>query len=316
MALTALLLCVGPTLAQEALVLVGGRYADGYVDNEVEVWSHSADCGVNIKNTPDSFIDRPGVAFLENNLYVCGGHRIGTNSSSDDCDVYSLTDNIWTKGPPQPFNRTTNDGFEDTFSIRMATVGHTVVAAYAGNMQWPDFEPVEYQISTLGETGWSEPTSLSVRLDNMFLGMVALDEKHVALRDLQTYSSNETVYIVNVETELVVAKIIKDWECNSEPVLYNNQYTCIKRSADRKEVMSLSFSQDFSDPTWTMVETLPSDIFPIDYSEDFLTVVDGMLTVVFSRQAAIFYLDGGEWKSEEMDIPRTQSGHVVIPCLM
>ena len=58
---------------------MGGKYADGYVDNEVEVWSHSPDCGINIKNTPDSFVDRPGDAFQGNNLYVCGGRRIGTD---------------------------------------------------------------------------------------------------------------------------------------------------------------------------------------------------------------------------------------------
>ena len=98
------LLCVSSSLGDEALVLVGGRYADGYVDNQVEVWSHSDNCGINIMNTPDSFIDRPGVAVLENNLYLCGGHRIGTNSSSGDCDIYSLADNIWTEGPALPIN--------------------------------------------------------------------------------------------------------------------------------------------------------------------------------------------------------------------
>ena len=64
------------------------------MDNEVEVWSHSPDCGIHIKNTPDSFTDRPGVAVLENNQYVCGGLRIETNSTIDR-DRTHITPSRW-----------------------------------------------------------------------------------------------------------------------------------------------------------------------------------------------------------------------------
>merc|ERR1711970_573753 len=311
--LTTLLLCVVSALAQEAVVLVGGRYADSQDTFEVEVWSHSPNCGINIKNTPDSFVDRPGVAVLKNNLYVCGGRRIGTDSTSDDCDVYSLTDNVWTDGPTQPFNRTNNNGFEDQFKFRMATVGSTVVAAYQGNSYYPEFEPQEYQMSILGGEGWSEPTLLGVSKGDMFLGMVALDEKHVALRAYISYPAIETIYIVNVETLTVVTEISLDFHCYV-PFLYNNQYTCVKEGAE--ELMGLSLSEDFSEPTWTVVQSLPADIFHTDYHAYFMTQLDGMLTGVFSQEAVIFYLEGEEWKSEEMEIPRVESGHVVIPCPM
>jgi len=302
--LTTVLLFAVSSLAQEALVLVGGKYADGYLDNEVEVWSHSSNCGLNIKSTPDYFVDRPGVAAQENNLYVCGGNRIGTNSTSDDCDVYSLTDNAWTDGPTQPFNRTNNNGFGDQFKFRMSTVGSTVVAAYQDDIYYP-IVPQEYQMSTLGKEGWSEPTSLGVNYGE-FQGMVALDEKHVALNSGSTY---EMIYIVNVETLTVVAEVSLDFSCIL-PFMYNNQYTCVKRGPE--ELMSLTFSEDFNEPTWTVLQSLP-DIFHVP-EPYFMAQLDGMLTGVFPREAVIFYLEGDEWKSEEMEIPRYDPGYVVIPC--
>jgi len=315
--LTTLLPCVVTALAQEALVLVGGKFGDGYVDNEVEVWSHSSDCGINIKNTPDFFIDRPGVAALENNLYVCGGRRIGTNSTSDDCDIYSLADNEWMDGPNQPFDRTDNDPFNYEFRFRMTTLGPTVVAAYQ------DHPEQEYQMSTLGEEGWSEPTSLGGTSNHgqTFLGLITLDEKHVALTAQQkyVYPMNVTIFIVNVETVTVVAEIPLDFVCYM-PFLYNNQYTCVKVGSVNPDgawdLLSLSFSEDFDEPTWTVVQSLPPDIFEFDMYNYryFMTQMDGMLTGVFTKEAVIFYLEGDEWKSEEIKIPRDEPGHVVIPC--
>ena len=76
---------------------------------------------------------------------------------------------------------------------------------------------------------------------------------------------------------------------------------------------SLSFSEDFSEPTWSVVQSLPPGA-PDTYYGFFLTQLDGMLTCVFSKEAVVFYLEGYEWTSEEMKIPRVESGHVVIPC--
>ena len=67
------------------------------------------------------------------------------------------------------------------------------------------------------------------------------------------------------------------------------------------------------------MQNLPADIFQA-YEYDcypyFMTQLDGMLTAVFSQEAIISYLEGDEWKSEEMEIPRVESGHLVIPCHM
>ena len=70
---------LGPAASQDAVALFGGAYPDGYMDNEVEVWSHSSSCDLEIPSTPDSFRDGPGVAVLDDKIYVCGGHRMGTN---------------------------------------------------------------------------------------------------------------------------------------------------------------------------------------------------------------------------------------------
>ena len=90
---------LGTTASQDALALFGGEYPDGYFDNEVEVWSPSSSCNLEIPSTPDSFIDAPGVGVLDDKIYVCGGHRIGTNHTTSTCDVYSLTDKTWSQGP-------------------------------------------------------------------------------------------------------------------------------------------------------------------------------------------------------------------------
>ena len=119
-----------------------------------------------------------------------------------------------TDGPNQPFNRTNNDDFDTQFKSWMSTVGSTVVAAYQGNSYYPDFEPQEYQISTLGEEGWSDPTSLGVSFGEFsFFDMIAMDKKHVALTGSIQYPPNETIYIINVETITVVTDKSLDFHC-------------------------------------------------------------------------------------------------------
>ena len=43
--------------ADEALVMVGGDYLPGFLDNEVEVWSPSPTCDLQVSSTPDYFVD-------------------------------------------------------------------------------------------------------------------------------------------------------------------------------------------------------------------------------------------------------------------
>ena len=159
-----------------------------------------------------------------------------------------------------------------------------MVAAYQGNSYYPDFEPQEYPISTLGEEGWSGPTSLGGSFGEFsFFDMIAMDKKHVALTGSIQYPPNETIYIINVETVTVVTDISLDFHCYA-PFLYNNQYTCVKEGTD--ELWSLSFSEDFSEPTWSVVQSLPPGA-PDTYYGFFLTQLDGMLTCVLARACGV-----------------------------
>merc|ERR1711915_802030 len=54
-----------PSRASEALVMVGGDYLPGFLDNEVEVWSPSNTCDLEVLPTPDYFNGVPGAALLE-----------------------------------------------------------------------------------------------------------------------------------------------------------------------------------------------------------------------------------------------------------
>jgi len=305
------LLCLETARAHEALILVGGKYSDGYQNTEVEVWSHSPDCGINISNTPDAFADGPKVGVLDDDLYVCGGYRIGTNYNSDKCDIYSLTDNEWREGPPLPFNR--ND-YDQPFFPGIASTGSTIVAAYEQFSQGP---PVF--LSMLSESGWSVPVTLDTSLDKHFVDIVALDAKHVALRSrCFGICPNETIFIVNFETATVVGEVVTDFNCG-KPFLYKNQYTCLREVGDPLDygpIMTLSYNQDLTNQTWTPLPDLPGDWSCGDRALYSMTEVDGMLTVFCPQTTSLIFLDEEEWKSGDLEIPREYPGFVVIPCNM
>ena len=303
------LLCLGVTKAHEALVLVGGKYPDGYLNTEVEVWSHSPDCGVHISNTPDAFADGPKVGVLDDTLYVCGGFRIGTNYNSDKCDIYNLTHNEWSEGPSLPFNRT---DYDQPFFPGIASADITIVAAYE---QFSVGPPVF--LSMLTETGWSVPVTVDTNLDKHFVDIVDLDEYHVMLRSrCFGICPNETLFIVNYMTATVVGEIVTEYNCG-KPFIYKNQYTCLKEVGDPQDygpIMTLSYSQDFTNPTWTPLPDLPEVFSCGEQAQYSLTELDGMLTVFCPQSASLIFLDGEEWKSGELEIPREYPGFVVIPC--
>jgi len=314
--------------AQEALVLVGGKYPDGYDDTEVEVWSLSAECGVHIKNTPDSFVDRPAVAVLDRSLYVCGGSRIGSNRTSSACDIYSLTDNQWTEGASLKFNQSIgHDDFNvDGDGLRLAAVGSTLVAVYRKS---PDYEKKTYfQMSTLSESGWSEPIYLNVSMNtgtDRTEDVIAVDDGHLALstwtdevtHDPEHVTYKRNVHIVNIETASVVGEVSTSWDHWTSdstfkwylPFLFNGKYTCVANSS----VWSLTFDQDFTNHTWNLVEILPAD-FAIYDTSSFLADVGGVLTIVMEFTARVIYFTDGGWKSGELEIPRKDAGYAVVPC--
>merc|ERR1719495_2797417 len=216
--LAVFLLSCGSALAEEALVIVGGLYPDGYQDNEVEVWSHSADCGLSINKTPDSFIEGPGVGFYEKDLYVCGGRRIGTSHKQDTCDVYSTMDDEWREGPTLKFN-TSTDGFGNSFYLSMVAIGSKLVAFNN-----------HYEFSSLEGTEWSEPASTNI--EDVCVGgppeIMAFDNSHVARRCWRRFPyTGEDVYFFNVENASITASVhLEEFSCKS-PVMYNSTCTSL-----------------------------------------------------------------------------------------
>ena len=107
-----------PVRASEALVMIGGDYLPGFLDNEVEVWSPSRTCDLEILPTPDYFTEGPGAALHGDQIYVCGGSYIHGHPR-DLCDTYDISEATWREGPSLASNLS---------GIKMATVGETLVA--------------------------------------------------------------------------------------------------------------------------------------------------------------------------------------------
>ena len=129
--------------------------------------------------------------------------------------------------------------------------------------------------------------------------------------------------IINVETASRVTEVTSDIHCYSG-FLYNDQYSCAlaaqvhedgSETYDR-EVWSLSFQENFTDPVWTVAYELPEDIFDSGYYNYYgtMAVVDEMLTSAWTFSGVVHYLDGDQWKTEALEIPRDWATAVVVPC--
>jgi len=293
----------------ESLLIIGGSYPDGSEMNEVEVWSPSPECAINIKTCPVS--GHPGVAFLDGNLYACGGLDTGNVTSMNTCYVYNIDDDEWREGPALKFTETPTSS-SPAVQLWLATVGMTVTAVWRQNIGSMVY------ISTLVNNEWSEPIAVDGARCDLLMNIVALDEKHVALLDISPFDLpfHQYVEVINVETATRVTDVYMEWECLNA-FLYNGQFTCLKREDSVSELWSLTFDEDFGDPTWSLVYDLPDDIFDTNgnmfYSQ--LTMVEGMLTAARPKEAAIFYLEEDQWRTDELE-PREGSAFVVLPCNM
>ena len=96
--------------AQESLLIFGGNYPDdwnpddpGPETNKTEVWSPSGDCSIKIGDSPYSFQSQPGVAFLDDKLYVCGGHSLKATDDMNKCYTYNVVSGVWSEGPDLKF---------------------------------------------------------------------------------------------------------------------------------------------------------------------------------------------------------------------
>jgi len=297
--------------AQEAVVILGGMYPDGTKVSEVEVWSPSPECGINIKDCPVTFWDLQdgsSVAFFDGNLYVCGGDDTYNVTIMNKCHVYSMADNKWSEGPAMKF-------FFSPGLLWLTTVGNSLVAVARHST---------FYMSILKDNEWSEPVPLDNFLGGRIYSMVALDENHFALLLINTgdVPQRQFIEIINVETASRVTEVWNYGWCFNG-FLYNDQYSCsiadhIHEDGSHTyetEVWSLTFQEDFSNPTWNTVYDLPDEIWNgVSVWDTRMAVVDGMLTAVWPDGAVVYYLDGDQWKTDALEILRENSAVVVVPC--
>jgi len=304
----AFLLSLGTIQAQEALVMIGGKYFDGYMDNEVEVWSHSAECELDIPSTPDSFSDSPGVALFQDNVYVCGGSRVGTSHSHDTCDVYSLKDKAWRQGPSLKSNSTQNGAAR----VHMATVGSVLLAAFETGQD----RDISFNILDYNEMEWTEifPLGSHSPLTVDWWSLVVFDEKHVGIHAIDVWNPHqEKTYIVDVEEGKEVATIVEDFSCNA-PFMYKNNLTCNSWVTSTPEetyklVALTHMDEGFTNPTWTDLGfTTPQA------QRGIWVVLDGMLTNILPEDGLVYYREDEEWKMAELTIPRKETGILVMNC--
>jgi len=304
---------LGTTASQDALALFGGEYPDGYFDNEVEVWSHSSSCNLEIPSTPDSFIDAPGVGVLDDKIYVCGGHRIGTNHTTSTCDVYSLTDKTWSQGPS--FNNHPEE-------VHLATIGSKLVAAYSVKSMTSHGPRInqlvisylsaetspEWSILTVIECGPCSPYECNGCWRNL-KGIGQVDENHIGIVDAYYYS----VYVVNVETGKHVMVDTPNPAGCEYGFLFNDLFSC----SSRDKLYSLTFNgENDHQHEWTFI----ANIHHTAHGSKFYSFVevDGKLTALdFLRYGRIYWmeeLEDEEWKTAEVEIPRKNVGWTILNC--
>merc|ERR1711970_231005 len=299
MSLSILLSYLGTAVSQDAVALFGGEYPDGYFDNEVEIWSHSSSCNLEIPSTPDSFGDAPGVGVLDDQIYVCGGHRIGTNHTTSTCDVYSLTDNTWSEGPSLINQSLPNRVF-------MTTIGSRMIAAYMVNGD-------QLVVSTLltGATPeWRILTTIECWSNIAGIGKVDVNHIGIGLVDAFEWGKNDYwVHVVNLETgkdDKVHTPNISD---TSFPVycsygfVYNDLFTC----ALGLEFYSLTYNgEEASQHEWNLIGNIPiSNTNPNNVIGPYLQL-DGKLTSLSFVSVGLIYwreeFEDEEWQTAEIEI--------------
>jgi len=295
--LASFLLGLAAVKSQEVVAFFGGKYPDGYLDNEVESWPSSS-CNLEIPSSPDSFRDKPGVALLGDDVFLCGGHRIGTIHTSAFCDIYSLSGKDWREGPQLPENPET---------IQMTAVGSKLAAAYMSKNTTS-----QMVVSILDQETKLEWTVLTtIEAEGSFNTQIAqVDDKHVGVVESFAWGAHHVVNIVNVETgKVTVVETVDNAYC-SHAFVFNGNFTCVFAEED---FYSLTFSgEDGPDPEWTLVANHP----PGDYTifAPYLQL-NGMLTALSSLDyGLIYYLEDEEWKMGEIEIARHDPGFAILPC--
>ena len=321
-----LLTYIGATTAHDAVALFGGGYPDGFMDNEVEVWSHSSSCNLEIPSTPDSFRDGPGVAVLEDKIYVCGGHRMGTSHTTHTCDVYSMTDKAWTAGPS--FNKDTHP-----LKVHLATVGSRLVTAYTmENRTDGDWGPTTDQlvVSVLDPVTSQEWRMLTLlECDNCWSylsGFGKVDENHVGIVEVfpteyPPKNDTRTLHVVNVETGKAMTVDTPDFAHCGNAFVFDGLFTCLFPVAGSdidRDLYSLTYNgEDDLKHEWTKIGSIPKGDYYHAVNGPFLQL-DGMLTSLNNLNDGLIYwkdeLEDEEWKTAEIEIPRQDVGWAILQC--
>jgi len=291
--------------SKEALVLIGGDYEPGYMDNEVEVWSPSSDCLLDISESANYFGENPGVAHLENQLYVCGNTNYqGTHKHI--CDIFDLNDGQWKEGPSLP---------TPTQHLKMAATGNTLVAV-GGWFSGSPWANMSIETLETGDDTWQESFPYPGNHSSYYSvdDLVVFNEKEVGIT-FDAEAGKKTISVFNVvKNEIIITKDLPNCQY---PFMYMDRYTCVQENNGEYKLLSIvEMSEDYEDMTWDWVGSIPPEVWGDEmYLQKIVQEVDGLLTVVKPEKGLVFYLEGEEWKNGgELDVKRYQVGHIVVPC--
>merc|ERR1711970_359303 len=290
--------------SREALVLIGGNYEPGYMDNEVEVWSPSSDCVLDISETANYFGRDPGVAYLENQLYVCGETNYHGHIEHI-CDIFDLNDGQWKEGPSLP---------TPTQYLKMAATGNTLVAV-GGSFQGSFLANMSIETLERGSDTWQETFPYPGHPSHYYSvdDLIAFNEKEVGIK-FQTEAGTFLSVFNVVKNEIIITK---EFQNCRYPFMYMDRYTCVQDDNGEHKLLSIvEMSEDYEDMTWDLVGSIPPEIWGVEmYLQRIVQEVDGLLTVVVPYKGLVFYLEGEEWKDGgELDVKRFHVGHIVVPC--
>ena len=316
---------LGTAVSQDAVALFGGTYPPyGYMNNEVEVWSRSSSCKLEIPSTPDlfqEFQDGPGAAVLDDNIYVCGGYRM--HGTTRTCDIYSMTDKTWYAGPSL-YN-------EYPMKVNLATAGSRLVAAYTiENSTHGEYWQTTDQlvVSVLDpETSpqWSVLTVLKCDDCWYFLEEIGqVDENHVAFAkvgrpDYPPNNHSEALHVVNIETGKVTNVDTPNNDPCNNPLVFNGLFSCIFEPDPWTRILhSLTFNgEDGLQHEWTEI----SSFTKIDYYNPIrgpFLQLDGKLTALGSVRIGIIYwkdeLEDEGWNLAKIEIPRDNFAWTILQC--
>jgi len=286
--------------ASEALVMIGGDYLPGFLDNEVEVWSPSVTCDLEIVPTPDYFTEVPGAALLGDQIFVCGGSYIHGHPR-DLCDIYDIPEAMWREGPALASKLS---------GIKMATVGETLVAV-AGTQNLV----LAIEMLKPGTNSWQESLlTPNVQWYMWLEDLLVLNDNEVGIPLVETVGTRH-FYILNVNTG-EVREVDNLPECEHS-FIYQNLISCVQEKEGEQVILSaVDMEEDFTGMVWEEVETIPDNVwYQMENHERIIRVVDSKLTIIHPQEGDVFYKEDGDWvNGGPLTVLRNQPTSFIVPC--